>query len=341
MKVLLTGADGYIGVRMGHVLLERGHEVVGLDSGFHRVGWLYNTDERRPQMVTKDIRQIVPADVAGFDAVVHLADLSNDPVGELSSGVTYDINHRGTAALAEAARRAGVSRFVHMSSCSVYGASGDRPSREGDVTDPLTAYARCKLLVERDVGALASTDFAPTFLRNATAYGASARQRFDLVVNDLAATAFIYREIRMLSDGTPWRPFVHVLDIAQAVACVLDAPIDDVRGEVFNVGSEEQNYQIRQIAQIISDLVPGCALTVGDSSADARNYRADFTKIHERFPDFRCMWDVERGGKEILHVFDQIGFDEELYHWRGHTRIKQIKHLLDTDQIDADFYWRR
>jgi len=341
MKVLLTGADGYIGVRMGHVLLERGHEVVGLDSGFHRVGWLYNTDERRPQMVTKDIRQIVPADVAGFDAVVHLADLSNDPVGELSSGVTYDINHRGTVALAEAARRAGVSRFVHMSSCSVYGASGDRPSREGDVTDPLTAYARCKLLVERDVGALASTDFAPTFLRNATAYGASARQRFDLVVNDLAATAFIYREIRMLSDGTPWRPFVHVLDIAQAVACVLDAPIDDVRGEVFNVGSEEQNYQIRQIAQIISDLVPGCALTVGDSSADARNYRADFTKIHERFPEFRCMWDVERGGKEILHVFDQIGFDEELYRWRGHTRIKQIKHLLDTDQIDADFYWRR
>jgi nucleoside-diphosphate-sugar epimerase len=341
MKVLLTGADGYIGVRMGHVLLERGHEVVGLDSGFHRVGWLYNTDERRPQMITKDIRQIVPADVAGFDAVVHLADLSNDPVGELSSGVTYDINHRGTVALAEAARRAGVTRFVHMSSCSVYGASGDRPSREGDVTDPLTAYARCKLLVERDVGALASTDFAPTFLRNATAYGASARQRFDLVVNDLAATAYIYREIRMLSDGTPWRPFVHVLDIAQAVACVLDAPLDDVRGEVFNVGSEEQNYQIRQIAQIISDLVPGCTLTVGDSSADARNYRADFTKIHERFPDFRCMWDVERGGKEILHVFDQIGFDEELYHWRGHTRIKQIKHLLDTDQIDADFYWRR
>jgi nucleoside-diphosphate-sugar epimerase len=341
MRVLLTGADGYIGVRMGHHLLERGHQVVGLDTGFHRVGWLYNTDERRPEMLTKDTRHIVAEDLHDFDAVVHLADLSNDPVGELSSGVTYDINHRGTVALAEAARRAGVERFVHMSSCSVYGASGDRPSREGDPTEPLTAYAKCKLLVEQDVGALTSVRFAPTFLRNATAYGASARQRFDLVVNDLAATAFVYREIRMTSDGTPWRPFVHVLDIAQAVACVLEAPAADVRGEIFNVGSNEQNYQIREIAQIISDLVPGCTLTVGDSSADARNYRADFTKIHERLPAFRCMWDVERGAKEILHVFDQIGFDEQLYRWRGHTRIKQIKHLLVTGQIGDDFYWRR
>jgi nucleoside-diphosphate-sugar epimerase len=230
---------------------------------------------------------------------------------------------------------------VHMSSCSVYGSSGARASKEGDPTEPLTAYAKCKLLVEEDVGAMASDGFSPTFLRNATAYGASARQRFDLVVNDLAATAFVYREIRMTSDGSPWRPFVHVLDISHAVSCVLEAPQEVVHGEIFNVGSEEQNYQIRQIAQIISDLVPRCTLTVGDSSADARNYRADFTKIHERLPGFRCVWDVERGAKEILEMFGHIGFDEEMYRWRGHTRIKQIRHLLETGQIDDDFFWRR
>jgi nucleoside-diphosphate-sugar epimerase len=340
MRVLLTGADGYIGIRMGHYLMERGHEVVGLDSGFHRVGWLYNSEERRPEMITKDTRDVTEDDLARFDAVVHLADISNDPVGELNQNVTYEINHKGTVGLAEKAKRAGVERFVHMSSCSVYGASGDRASREGDPTEPLTAYAMCKLLVEQDVGAMAADDFSPTFLRNATAYGASARQRFDLVVNDLAATAFVYREIRMTSDGSPWRPFVHVLDIAHAVACVLAAPRDLVHGEIFNVGSEEQNYQIRQVAQIVSDLVPGCQLTVGDSSSDSRNYRADFTKIHERLPGFQCAWDVERGAKEILDVFGHIGFDEELYRWRGHTRIKQIQHLLATDQIDEDFCWR-
>jgi nucleoside-diphosphate-sugar epimerase len=341
MQVLLTGADGYIGLRMGHVLLERGHEVIGVDSGFHRVGWLYNSDERRPPLITKDIRCITEDELTGFDAVVHLAEISNDPVGELNPDVTYEVNHRGTVGLAQRAKRAGVGRFVHMSSCSVYGASGDHASREGDPTEPLTAYAKCKLLVERDVGELASDGFSPTFLRNATAYGASARQRFDLVVNDLAATAFVYREIRMTSDGSPWRPFVHVLDIAHAAGCVLDAPAEAVHGEIFNVGSEDQNYQIREIAQIISDLVPGCTLHVGDSSADSRNYRADFTKIREHLPEFRCTWDVERGAKEMLDVFSAIGLDEDLYRWRGHTRIKQIKHLLDSGQIDDDLHWRR
>jgi nucleoside-diphosphate-sugar epimerase len=291
-------------------------------------------------MRTEDTRLVSERDLAGFEAVVHLAELSNDPVGELNEDVTFEINHRGTVALAEKARRAGVERFVHMSSCSVYGASGDRASREGDPTEPLTSYAKCKLLVEQDVGALASATFSPTFLRNATAYGASPRQRFDLVVNDLAATAFLFREIRMTSDGSPWRPFVHILDIAQAVSCVLEAPIETVRGEIFNVGSDEQNYQIRQIAEVVSNLVPGCGLVFGDSSSDGRNYRADFTKIHEQLPDFRCLWDVERGAKEILDIFALVGFDEDLYRWRGHTRIKQIKHLLATRQIDGSFFWR-
>jgi nucleoside-diphosphate-sugar epimerase len=339
VKVLLTGADGYIGVRMGHLLLERGHDVTGMDTGFHRVGWLYNSDERRPPMITRDTRDVTVADLKGYDALVHLAEVSNDPVGELNQDVTYKINHAGSLRLATLAKEAGIQRFVHMSSCSVYGASGERPSREGDPVEPLTSYAKCKVLIEQDVAPLADDQFSPTFMRNATAFGASPRQRFDLVVNDLAATAFLDKEIRMASDGTPWRPFVHIVDISHAVACVLAAPRDVVHNEIFNVGSNNQNYQVREIAQIISDLVPGCALIFGDSSADKRNYRADFTKIHEQLPGFECSWDVERGAKELVDLFQRIGFDEELYRFRGHTRIKQIKHLLATAQIDDDFFW--
>jgi nucleoside-diphosphate-sugar epimerase len=291
-------------------------------------------------MLTLDTRQITVDQLRGFDAVVHLAEVSNDPVGELNADVTYHINHAGTLRLAQLSREAGVQRFVHMSSCSVYGASGSAPSTETDPTEPLTAYAECKVLVERDVGLLADESFSPTFMRNATVYGASPRQRFDLVVNDLAATAYLYNEIRMMSDGTPWRPFVHLLDVAQAVCCILEAPRDVVHGEIFNVGSDTSNYQVRQIAEIVSSQVPGCALSFGQPSDDKRNYRADFTKIASQLPGFRCEWDVERGVAELLAVFARSGFDEATYRWRGHTRIRQIRHLLDTNQIDDDFYWR-
>lgn len=339
MKVLLTGCDGYIGVRMGNVLLERGHDVTGLDSGFHRVGWLYESAERRPQVITRDTCAVTVDDLRGYDALVHLAEVSNDPVGELNQDVTYKINHEGSLRLAKLAKEAGIERFIHMSSCSVYGAAGEQPSREGDPTVPLTSYAKCKVLIEQEVSPLADDTFSPTFMRNATAYGASPRQRFDLVVNDLAAGAFLNKEIRMASDGTPWRPFVHILDISHAVACVLDAPRDVIHNEIFNVGSDRSNYQVRQIAEIIGDLVPGCNVVFGDSSADKRNYRADFTKIHEQLPGFECAWDVERGAKDLLDIFERIGFNEELYQFRGHTRIRQIKHLLDTAQIDDDFFW--
>jgi nucleoside-diphosphate-sugar epimerase len=339
MKVMLTGADGYIGVRMGDYLLARGHDVIGLDSGFHRVGWLYNTRERRPAMITKDVRDVAVEDLRGCDALVHLAEVSNDPVGEINPEVTFKINHEGSLRLAKLAKAAGIERFVHMSSCSVYGASGAVASREGDATFPLTAYAKCKVLVERDVALLADDTFSPTFMRNATAYGASPRQRFDLVVNDLAAGAYLNRQIVMASDGTPWRPFVHILDISHAVACALEAPRDVIHNEIFNVGSDTSNYQVRQIAEIIGELVPGCKLVFGDSSADKRNYRADFTKIHERLPGFECAWNVERGAKELLDIFARIGFTDELYKFRGHTRIHQIKHLLNTHQIDDNLFW--
>jgi len=338
-RVLVTGADGYIGVRLGDHLLRAGFDVVGVDTGFHRVGWLYASRDRRPAMLTGDVRRLDVDDLTGFDAVVHLGEISNDPLGELNQQVTYQINHEGTVRLAELAKRAGVERFVQMSSCSVYGVSGERPSREGDPLEPLTAYARCKVLVEESVGALADESFSPVFLRNATVYGASPRQRFDLVVNDLAATAYLYREIRMTSDGTPWRPFVHLLDVAEAVVCALRAPRDAVHAEIFNVGSSTSNHQIRQVAEIVGSLVPDCEVRFGDSSGDKRNYRIDFEKIHSSLPGYACRWDVERGVAELLDVFASSGFDEAAYRWRGYTRLAQIRHLLDTGQIDDDFFW--
>ncbi len=341
MRVLLTGGEGYIGTVLGPYLMDRGHDVVCVDTGFHRAGWLYNGVTRQPAWLNRDVRNATVEDLAGFDAVVHLAELSNDPLGELAVETTYDINHRGSVRLATIARDAGVARFVHMSSCSVYGAAGTEDSTESSPTEPLTAYARCKVLVERDVGALAGDTFSPTFLRNATAFGASPRMRFDLVVNDLAAHAWTERVIRMTSDGRPWRPFVHVLDISKAVACVLDAPRDVVHGEVFNVGDNAGNHQVREVAEIIADVFPGCETVFGESSGDHRNYRASFDKIHERLPGFRCEWDVRRGAQQLLEVFRAIDMSPETFAFRGYTRILQIRHLLETGQVDERLFWTR
>ncbi|HLS48065.1 MAG TPA: SDR family oxidoreductase, partial [Gemmatimonadales bacterium] len=249
-RVFLTGADGYIGTVLAPVLMSRGHEVTGCDTGYHRIGWLYNGVSATPRVINRDIRAISAEDLAGHDAVIHLAELSNDPVGELAPNITYDINHKGSVRLAELAKEAGVERFIYFSSCSVYGASADKAQDEEGTTQPLTAYAECKLLVERDLKLLAGDGFSPTILRNATAYGASPRQRFDLVVNNLAGRAWCYHEIRMDSDGTPWRPLAHILDISQAAACALEAPREAVHGETFNVGANSENYQVRDVATI-------------------------------------------------------------------------------------------
>ncbi len=339
MRVLLTGSEGYIGTILAPYLLAHGHDVVGVDTGFHRVGWLYNGVDRAPALVNRDIRHLTAEDLQGFDAVVHLAELSNDPVGQLNPDITFDINHLGSVRLATLAKEAGVKRFIYMSSCSVYGTAGDEPSTEESELQPLTAYAQCKVLVERDVRLMADDNFSPTFLRNATAYGASPRQRFDLVVNDLAGHAWTEKVIRMDSDGRPWRPFVHILDISRAIDCVLNADRDIIHGEIFNVGSNAQNYQIRQIAEIISETFPNCSLSIGDSSGDQRNYRANFDKIHERLPGFECRYDVARGAQQLLEVFQAVDMSTELFEFRGHTRIKQIKHLLATKQIDDRFFW--
>lgn len=340
IRVLVTGVDGYIGAILGTRLLERGFDVVGVDCGFYRDGWLYNDAGPRPLTFTRDIRRITPNDVKGFDAVVHLAELSNDPLGELSERTTYEINHLGSVALARTCKAAGVPRFVYTSSCSVYGAAEDGGVRdEQSAPNPQTAYARCKVLVERDVGILADDRFSPVFLRNATAFGASPRMRFDIVLNNLAGFAWTTKEIRMTSDGTPWRPLVHVEDICQAVILALEAPREAVHGEIFNVGDDEQNYRIREIATIVGRVFDGCTVTFGRPSGDNRSYRTSFSKIRRHLPEFRCRWPAERGARQLREVFEQVRMTEEMFFFRGFTRLEQLKHLIATHQIDGDFYW--
>lgn len=340
MRILITGADGYIGAMLGPILTAHGHQVTGLDCGFYRNGWLFDDGRSRPPVVTKDIRQIDAADVVDFDAVVHLAELSNDPLGEHDQHLTYDINHRGSVELARTCKNAGVKRFVYTSSCSVYGAGNDDVKTEASEPNPQTAYARCKVLVERDVGALADEHFTPVFLRNATAFGASPRMRFDIVLNNLAGHAWTSGEVKMTSDGTPWRPLVHVNDICEAILLALEAPREAVHNQIFNVGSDQQNYRIREIAEIVGAAFPNCTVSFGPSGGDNRSYRVSFTKITRHMPQFRCRWTAERGAQQLHDVFAEIGMSSEIFTYRAFTRLQQLKYLLTTRQIDEKFYFR-
>ena len=344
MKVLVTGTEGYVGSRLAPYLIAHGHQVTGLDTGFYREGCLYHDPKQiaeLPGTHIKDLRRATAADFAGFDAVVHLAELSNDPLGENNPEVTYRINHEGSVHLAKLARAAGVRRFVYASSCSVYGVgSGGDFLNETSPTNPQTAYAKCKALVERDVRPMAAPDFCVTFLRNATAFGPSPRMRFDIVINDLCALAWTTKRIAMTSDGSPWRPVVHVEDMCQAMRCVLEAPVDAVNGEIFNVGANSENYRVREIAQQIAEVFVGCEVTTGPASADNRSYRVSFDKIATKLPGFKCRWTARAGIEELYALFKRIDFTAEMYQFRAFTRLKQLKHLSRTAQIDEEFFWR-
>lgn len=340
MKILVTGTEGYIGVCLAPVLHELGHEVVGLDTGYYGDGWLYQGVKWKPETWIKDLRELTVKDLEGFDAVAHLAELSNDPLGQHNPEVTYAINHAGSVNLAKAAKAAGVKRFVYTSSCSVYGIGTDEFVTEESATNPLTAYAKCKVLVERDVSALADQNFTPTFLRNATAYGASPRMRFDIVLNDLCAMAWTAKEINMISDGTPWRPLVHLRDICGAIAVVLDSPIVKIKNQIFNVGSTEENYRVKEIAEIVAETFPNCKLSFGKPSGDNRSYRVSFDKIKKTLPNFTCKYTAKTGAAELLEVFERIQLPLETYRFRAFTRLKQLEHLIHTEQIDSQFRWK-
>lgn len=338
MKVLVTGSEGYIGTRLVQILLDEEFEVSGLDTGYYSEGHLYDLKAKEYELIKKDIRVILPEDLKGFDAVVHLAELSNDPVGQNDPELTFEINHRGTMKLAGAARTAGVPRFIYFSSCSIYGAS-EMVSDESTTPNPLTAYAKSKVLNEHALMKLADDSFSPVFFRNATVFGASPRMRFDLVVNDLAASAHVNRLIKMSSDGTPWRPFVHISDVARAVVLTLRAPQKTVHNALFNVGSNDNNYQVRNVAEIVARVFPGCETSFGDSTGDKRNYRVKFDKIKEVLPQFTCEFDVKKGAEELKAIFEDIKMSAEVYHSRLYTRLKQIEYLKREHNVDDRLVW--
>jgi nucleoside-diphosphate-sugar epimerase len=342
VRIFVTGVNGYIGAVLAPFLMERGHTVVGFDAGYYRDGWLFSDNKQlsvQPYTINKDLRDVAPEDLQGCEAVVHLAELSNDPLGQNNPRVTHAINHGGSLRLADAARRAGITRFVYFSSCSVYGAGTGEFLDETAPTNPQTAYAECKVLVERDLGAQAGADFCPVFLRNATAYGASPRMRFDIVLNDLTAMAYTTRRIAMVSDGSPWRPIVHIRDICEAAYRAVLAPEEAVRGKIFNVGQNSENYRVREIAEIVASEFPGCELSVGKSGGDNRSYRVSFDKIHRELPGFECRYTARAGARELREMYERIQMASDTYQFRAFTRLKQLKYLQQTQQIDAEFRW--
>jgi nucleoside-diphosphate-sugar epimerase len=342
MRILVTGHLGYIGTVLTPLLADLGYEVWGYDTGYYADCLLGDVVESKISFqIKKDVRQVKISDLQGVGAVVHLAALSNDPTGELDPGLTQDINTGGTLRLAEMAREAGVEKFIFSSSCSIYGQSAEKALTEDSPFSPQTAYARSKVEAEAGLRKLATNSFSPVFLRNATAYGFSSRLRFDIAVNNLTGWGYTTGKVKLLSDGRAWRPMVHVEDICQAIAETLKAPKDHIHNQAFNVGSSQENYQIRDIANMVAQIVPNCEVTFAEgAAADNRTYNVSFEKIQRAFPDFTLRWSVRKGIEQLYNAFVSTSMSYPLFNGRLFTRLKQINYLLESGALDTDLFWK-
>ena len=340
MKVLVTGTLGYIGVEMVPVLRKAGHEVVGLDTGFYDE-CDFSAPPDKVETLRVDLREVTPAHLKGFDAVIHLAALSNDPLGDLNRNITYDINLHASVRLARAAKEAGVKRFLFSSSCSLYGAGSDGYLDENAAFNPVTAYGESKVRVEQGVSSMADASDTPVYLRNATAYGVSRRLRADIVVNNLVGHAITTGKVLLQSDGTPWRPLVHIGDIIHAFACCLSAPQEAIHNQAFNVGRTAENFRIRQVAEMVAEVVPSSTVAFAEgASADLRNYRVDFKKIETKLPGFKPTWTLKKGIEELYAAYKAHGLSKDEWSGPRYYRLKTIKGLQERGLLDAELHFK-